>query len=229
MSSSPADAPFLQKRSRAKASFQAELGQPAQALPVGPAPSQACASKMSRPERDRQAIERGVWVDAQGGQLPLGLAMWMAIRKQDHAKLSRMIRAGAPLGDCSSPGESGPQPALSVAAGFGLADVGARLIKAKAPLEALDAHGLSPLLLACQEGQGEMVRLLLDAGADIGVQDPQGRSCLEAARGAAEDFAQVSWRAPSAALGLALIQAAFERQALSLAAKPAAPRAPKRF
>ncbi len=41
---------------------------------------------------------------------------------------------------------------------------------------ALSVHGFSPLMIAAQKGDLELVSLLLDAGADVGVRNPKNRN-----------------------------------------------------
>lgn len=52
-----------------------------------------------------------------------------------------------------------------------------------ADLNAADENGIPPLLWAAGQGGPEVVTLLLDAGADPGLRDKEGRRALEHARG----------------------------------------------
>jgi ankyrin repeat protein len=47
------------------------------------------------------------------------------------------------------------------------------LIRQGAPVSAPDAEGQSPLILAAYQGDTEIVRLLLEAGADVAAVDPE--------------------------------------------------------
>lgn len=56
---------------------------------------------------------------------------------------------------------------LHLAAKSGFVEGVIRLIESYANLEAVDKHGLTPLLVGCREGKSEVVSVLIEAGADV--------------------------------------------------------------
>src|SRR5579862_8492505 len=52
------------------------------------------------------------------------------------------------------------------------------LIRAGANVKAADHYGVTPLALACVNGNAQMVRKLLDGGADANSADPNGETAL---------------------------------------------------
>lgn len=70
---------------------------------------------------------------------------------------------------------------IHCAADYGQKDVLDYLLSQGANVNALDKHGISPLLNAIFEGHTECVKLLLEKGADKTVKSPSGESAVEAA------------------------------------------------
>jgi uncharacterized protein len=57
-------------------------------------------------------------------------------------------------------------------------DIADLLLRAKAKADAADRYGITPLFLASQNGNAEMIRRLLDAGLDPNATDPGGETAL---------------------------------------------------
>ena len=57
-------------------------------------------------------------------------------------------------------------------------EIGQVLIDAGADIEAKNGQGRSPLLMACQVGKLDVVKMLVKAGADVCATDNQGATCL---------------------------------------------------
>ena len=55
------------------------------------------------------------------------------------------------------------------------------LIDAKAPLNATDVNGWTPLHHALAEGHGEVAIALIEAGANYDVKDSEGKTALQVA------------------------------------------------
>jgi len=70
---------------------------------------------------------------------------------------------------------------IHYAADYGHKDIIEYLIGKGVDLNAVDKHGISPLLAAVWEGHTECVRLLIASGANKTGQTPDGKSYLEAA------------------------------------------------
>lgn len=70
------------------------------------------------------------------------------------------------------------EQALGNAASHGWDKFVASLIERGADLEAPDAEGMTPLMLAVDKGHAKCVQLLVDAGADVNAKDPGGDTAL---------------------------------------------------
>lgn len=89
---------------------------------------------------------------------------------------------------CSEPGfdinavaGAGGRQLIHCAADYGQVEVLLYLISKGANVNAVDDHGLSPLLNAVFEGHTDAVKLLIENGADKTIKAPGGESLLEAA------------------------------------------------
>ena len=70
---------------------------------------------------------------------------------------------------------------LDCAAAVGAIKCAKLLLENDAPLNPLDRSKTTPLHLAAQNGHERIITLLLDAGADIAMEDVDGRNALEIA------------------------------------------------
>ncbi|XP_054153772.1 myotrophin-like [Oppia nitens] len=71
--------------------------------------------------------------------------------------------------------------AIHYAADYGHTDIIEFLISKGVDLNAVDKHGISPLLAAIWEGHTECVRLMITSGAHKSGRTPDGQTYLEAA------------------------------------------------
>ncbi|MEQ1749221.1 MAG: ankyrin repeat domain-containing protein [Prosthecobacter sp.] len=96
--------------------------------------------------------------------------------KQDWPAVSAQISAKADLNTAQADGTT----ALHWAAYHDKADVVTQLLAAgaDADADAANRYGITPLLLACQNGSEEIVRSLLNAGADANVKQRGGETAL---------------------------------------------------
>lgn len=108
------------------------------------------------------------------GVLACVLALQGTARAADAPRLADEARSGnraavldllARHADVNQPGVDGT-PALHWAVYHDDLDLAARLVAAKANVNAMNRYGVPPLALACTNGSAAMVSLLLDAGAD---------------------------------------------------------------
>ena len=101
-----------------------------------------------------------------------------ACRKGDRATVSALLEEGV---SCDSKDEEGNTP-LHLASGGGHADVLRLLLtRTMKDVDVKNIHGQSPLILACQSGQGCAVSLLLQHGAtvqaEVGHESPLHVAC----------------------------------------------------
>jgi ankyrin repeat protein len=95
-----------------------------------------------------------------------------------------LLAAGA---DVALPDKEGWTP-LAFAAQDYLVDIAEVLLKAGAPVDAMDSDGNTPLFRAVfwSRGRGEMIKLLLGAGADKNRKNKHGVSPAELANNVSE-------------------------------------------
>jgi uncharacterized protein len=79
--------------------------------------------------------------------------------------------------DVNAPGRDGT-PALHWVVRVDDIDTAKLLIKAGANVKLADRYGVTPISLACTNGNAAMIRLLLDSGADPNTVDPSGETAL---------------------------------------------------
>jgi len=79
--------------------------------------------------------------------------------------------------DVNAPGADG-SPALHWVVRVDDLETARLLIRAGASATLADRYGVTPLYLACFNGNAEMIRMLLDAGADANSVDPAGETAL---------------------------------------------------
>lgn len=119
-----------------------------------------------------------------GGASPLGVAC----RAANWPLVRFLLERGA------RPAPADGEPALVAAAGIADDDVeGVKLLlKHKAPVNAVSAHGRSALMTAAAEGHEQIARVLRGAHADVALVDRHGSTALmEAARSGAQDIVQL--------------------------------------
>jgi ankyrin repeat protein len=79
--------------------------------------------------------------------------------------------------DVNAPGKDGT-PALHWVVRVDDLETAELLIRAGADAKLADRYGVTPLFLACTNGNGRMIKLLIDAGADPNTVDPTGETAL---------------------------------------------------
>jgi ankyrin repeat protein len=79
--------------------------------------------------------------------------------------------------DVNAPGKDGT-PALQWVVRVDDLETAQLLIRAGADVKLADRYGMTPLFLACANGNAAMIKLLLDSGADANSVDPAGETAL---------------------------------------------------
>jgi ankyrin repeat protein len=79
--------------------------------------------------------------------------------------------------DVNAPGKDGT-PALHWVVRVDDVETAELLIRAGADAKLADRYGVTPLFLACTNGNARMIKLLVDAGADPNTVDPTGETAL---------------------------------------------------
>ncbi len=102
-----------------------------------------------------------------------------AAMKRDTAAVRKLIDQKV---DVNAPGADGT-PALHWLVRVDDFDTARRLIRAGADPSRPNRYGVTPMSLACANGNAEMIALLLEAGADANVSDKQGETALMTASG----------------------------------------------
>ena len=97
-----------------------------------------------------------------------------AAMKRDTAAVRTLLQQKV---DVNAPGKDGT-PALHWLVRVDDLETARLLIGAGADAKLADRYGVTPLYLACSNGNAAMVRLLLDAGADPNSADPTGETAL---------------------------------------------------
>ena len=118
------------------------------------------------------------------GNTALHYACWLgdcAINAEKNEVIEILIQAGA---DVNLLDDRENTPLHEAAAGdWGSPSAISILLSHGAALDAVNNWGWTPLMSAANKGYLECVRLLLSAGADAGITDPEGRTALDLARG----------------------------------------------
>jgi len=94
--------------------------------------------------------------------------------KRDTAAVRKLVEQKV---DVNAPGRDGT-PALHWLVRVDDLETAQMLIRAGADARLADRYGVTPLSLACSNGNAAMIRLLLDAGADPNSTDPAGETAL---------------------------------------------------
>ena len=97
-----------------------------------------------------------------------------AAMKRDVAVVRGLLVQGV---DVNAPGADGT-PALHWLVRVDDVETSRLLIRAGASATRADRYGVTPLYLACSNGNAAMIRLLLDAGAEANTVDPTGETAL---------------------------------------------------
>jgi ankyrin repeat protein len=97
-----------------------------------------------------------------------------AAMKRDTAAVRTLLQQKV---DVNAPGKDGT-PALHWVVRVDDLETAGLLIRAGANAKLADRYGVTPLYLACFNGNAAMIRLLLDAGADPNSADPTGETAL---------------------------------------------------
>src|SRR5262245_35501676 len=101
-----------------------------------------------------------------------------AASKRDTAAVRALLeQSGANKVDVNAPGRDGT-PALHWLVRVDDLETSRLLIRAGADATRADRYGVTPLYLACANGNAEMIRLLLEVGADPNKPDPTGETPL---------------------------------------------------
>jgi uncharacterized protein len=113
-------------------------------------------------------------VDASGVDAAGDARLAEAAMKRDHAAVRALLAQGV---DVNEPGSDGT-PALHWIVRVDDLDTASLLMRAGADATRADRYGVTPLYLACANGNAGMIRLLLAAGADANASDPTGEPAL---------------------------------------------------
>jgi ankyrin repeat protein len=107
---------------------------------------------------------------------PAGADMRLAdaAMKGDTAAVRTLVQQKV---DVNAPGKDGT-PALHWVVRVDDLDTAQLLIRAGADVKFADRYGVTPLYLACSNGNAAMIKALLDAGADANTVDPTGETAL---------------------------------------------------
>ena len=102
-----------------------------------------------------------------------------AAMKRDIAAVKALV---AQRVDVNAPGKDGT-PALHWMVRVDDVETARLLIGAGANVTLANRYGVTPLFLACANGNARMIRLLVDAGADVNAPDQAGETPLMVGRG----------------------------------------------
>lgn len=97
-----------------------------------------------------------------------------AAMQRDMAAVRAMLKQKV---DVNAPGKDGT-PALHWVVRVDDLDTAKLLLQAGADAKLADRYGVTPLYIACTNGNSAMIKLLLDAGADANSVDPAGETAL---------------------------------------------------
>jgi ankyrin repeat protein len=97
-----------------------------------------------------------------------------AAMKRDTASIRSLLQQKV---DVNAPGKDGT-PALHWVVRVDDLETANLLLRAGANVKFADRYGVTPIYLACSNGNAAMIKLLLDAGADPNTVDPTGETAL---------------------------------------------------
>ena len=97
-----------------------------------------------------------------------------AAMKRDIAAVRALVQQKV---DVNAPGRDG-SPALHWIVRVDDIETAQLLIRAGADVKFADRYGVTPLFLACTNGNAAMIKLLLDSGADANSVDPTSETAL---------------------------------------------------
>src|SRR5439155_6513032 len=131
------------------------------------------AARAGRLDAVQQLLDRGAVVDAKDPEFQQ-TALMIAVR-QNHPDLVRLlVDRHADVNARTRTGRTPPWVLPNSVPGFGH---GIGIVRGGLPERGsryLVPGGLSPLLYAARDGRLDSARMLVDAGADVGVTDPNG-------------------------------------------------------
>ena len=169
----------------------------------------------------RELLDAGANIEARGGGIGC-TPLYVAAYKNQVRVVRELLARGAAV-DAKLQGDNVQTwTALTKASDLGHVDAMRLLLEHGAGVNAQCDSGFTPLMAACRKSQLGAVRILLDAGADVGLLSNEGRAALSYARAAAHGEG-ANGRELSAKVIEALEAAAAERTAPAEAAAEAAP------
>ncbi|MBS0188376.1 MAG: ankyrin repeat domain-containing protein [Planctomycetes bacterium] len=134
------------------------------------------------PESVNRLVKSGADINAKNkwGQT----ALMTALRAGNKEKVDILLSAGANPNDTDLDGMT---PMHMAAEGDAPTDVIVLLVKRGGNIDAQSAAGLTPLMIACDRGDVEKVKVLLASGAKTSIKDKDGSTALDWALRRADD------------------------------------------
>jgi len=177
----------------------------------------------------RELLAGGVDPNARSRTYPALVLAYFANRPESPAIIAALLKAGADSSAVASDRKAAPQWAveqpklelldafldngvspdwknrnqeslLGIASAYGHAPLVMRLLERGAKINAQDDEGFTPLMNACQNRHVEVVRVLVEKGADKSIQNRYGDSALSLVRGKYDDTQASKVRKQIAAL-----------------------------
>lgn len=108
----------------------------------------------------------------------VGNPLGAAVLARDAGECRRLLEDGVPVDSVYGPYQ---QPALLLAARYGLAEIVALLLEKGASVDKTDNSGGSPLFCAAGRGHAAVVAVLLENGAEIDKTNAEGQTPLSVA------------------------------------------------